>query len=79
MKNNNKEIKELLNVVKKGLLVDEDEAKLEAAIALGKIEVILGLDDDQEFEIKMPVFMKQLAKETFRISGCLVFPLVLFC
>lgn len=55
---NKKEVKELLNIVKKGLLVDEDECKLEAAIALGKIEVILGLDDDQEFEIKMPVFMK---------------------
>lgn len=58
MKNNKKEIKDLLAIVKKGLLVDEDECKLEAAIALGKIEAILGLDDDQEFEIKMPVFMK---------------------
>lgn len=55
---NKKEIKDLLAIVKKGLLVDEDEAKLEAAIALGKIEMILGLDDDQEFDIKLPVFMK---------------------
>ena len=55
---NKKEIKDLLAIVKKGLLVDEDEAKLEAAIALGKIEAILGLDDDQEFDIKLPVFMK---------------------